>query len=42
MGKIGELRKEIADIIGITIPHVATGIEYKILEIVKEDGYTRQ
>lgn len=37
-----DLRTDIAKIIGITVSHEISNIEYKILESVKEDGYTRQ
>lgn len=37
-----ELRNSIAEIIGVTVPNTASNIEYKILESIKEDGYTRQ
>ncbi len=36
------LRSGIAEEIGITIPNVAADMEYKVLETVKEDCYTRQ
>jgi len=39
---MNDLRKEIADIIGINILNRKTSVEYQILESVKEDGYTRQ
>ena len=37
-----DLRTDIAKTIGITVPHEISDVEYKILESVKEDGYTRQ
>lgn len=36
------LRREIAEAIGINILNSPTSVEYRILEYVKEDGYTRQ
>lgn len=36
------LRKEIADIIGINVPNSSDNVEYRVLETIKEDGYTRQ
>jgi len=36
------LRNDIANIIGITLPSAVANIEYNILEVVEEDGYTRQ
>ena len=36
------LRKEIAEAIGIRIPDAISHIDYKLLESTKEDGYTRQ
>lgn len=36
------LRREIAEVIGINISHTTTAVEYQILESVKENGYTRQ
>lgn len=37
-----DLRTDIAKTIGITVLHEISNVEYKILESVKEDGYTRQ
>lgn len=37
-----DLRTDIAKTIGITMLHEISNVEYKILESVKEDGYTRQ
>lgn len=37
-----DLRTDIAKTIGITVPYEISNVEYKILESVKEDGYTRQ
>lgn len=37
-----DLRNEIAEVIGIKIPHSVSSVEYKVLETVQEDGYTRQ
>ena len=44
---VGELqmenmRREIAEVIGINITKITTAVEYQILESVKEDGYIRQ
>ena len=39
---MADLRTDIAKTIGITVPHEISNVEYKILESVKEDGYTRQ
>ena len=39
---MGDLRKEIANIIGVNIPHSDSKIEYTILESINENGYTRQ
>ena len=36
------VRKEIAEIIGIQLPLVEEHVDYKVLETVEEDGYTRQ
>ena len=36
------LRNEIAEVIGITVPSTTSHIEYNVLENTKEDGYTRQ
>ena len=36
------VRKEIAEIIKIDVPIVEEKVDYKVLETVKEDGYTRQ
>ena len=36
------IRKEIAEIIGIQVPPMEEMVDYKVLEIVAEDGYTRQ
>lgn len=36
------VRNEIAQIIGINQQNCLADVEYKVLEIVKEDGYTRQ
>ena len=37
-----KVRKEIAEIIKIDVPIVEEKVDYKVLETVKEDGYTRQ
>lgn len=37
-----DLRRKIAEAIGINISNIAASVEYQILESVKEDGYTRQ
>ena len=42
MSDIATLRKEIADLIGITVPVTTSHIEYSVVETAKEDGYTRQ
>ena len=39
---MADLRTDIARIIGITVPNEIANVVYKILESVKEDGYTRQ
>lgn len=36
------MRREIAEVIGINITKITTAVEYQILESVKEDGYIRQ
>ena len=36
------IREEIAEIIGIQLPLVEEHVDYKVLETVEEDGYTRQ
>ena len=36
------LRKEIADIIGINVSNISDNVEYRVLESIKEDGYSRQ
>lgn len=36
------LRNEIAKVIGITPSDMTSGVEYRVLESIKEDGYTRQ
>ena len=36
------LRTEIAEIIGIQLPPSEEAVNYKVLEVVEEDGYTRQ
>ncbi len=36
------LRNEIAEIIGITLPTCTSNIEYKIIESTQEEGYTRK
>lgn len=36
------IREEIAEIIGIQLPPMEETVDYKVLEIVEEDGYTRQ
>ena len=36
------VREEIAEIIGIQLPLVEEHVNYKVLETVEEDGYTRQ
>lgn len=36
------IRGEIAEIIGIQLPLVEEHVDYKVLETVEEDGYTRQ
>ena len=37
-----DMRRKIAEAIGINILNSPTSVEYRILEYVKEDGYTRQ
>lgn len=37
-----DMRRKIAEAIGINIAKIITTVEYQILESVKEDGYTRQ
>lgn len=37
-----DLRRKIAEAIGINISNTPAAVEYQILESVKEDGYTRQ
>lgn len=39
---MGKLRNDIAEAIGITVPNTVSCVEYKLLESIKEDGYTRQ
>lgn len=39
---MNNLRNEIAQAIGITLPGTTPCVEYKVLESIKEDGYTRQ
>lgn len=39
---MADLRIDIARIIGVTVPHEISNVVYKILESVKEEGYTRQ
>ncbi|MBQ8799259.1 MAG: prolyl oligopeptidase family serine peptidase [Lachnospiraceae bacterium] len=36
------LRNEIAELIGISLPWKATDVTYEVLDSVKEEGYTRQ
>ncbi len=36
------LRKEIAKLIGISLPWEVSGVTYEVLDLVKEEGYTRQ
>ena len=36
------LRKEIADIIGINFSNISDNVEYRVLESTKEEGYSRQ
>ncbi len=40
--KRNNLKEEIADIIGVNSRNLTGNVEYKILESIKEDGYTRQ
>ena len=37
-----KIRKEIAELIGIQLPPMEEAVDYKVLENVEEDGYTRQ
>lgn len=37
-----KIRKEIAELIGISLPPKEESVDYKVLETVEEDGYTRQ
>lgn len=39
---MNDLRKEIAETIGINLFNSASDIEFQVLESIKEDGYTRQ
>lgn len=39
---MADLRIDISQIIGITLPHEMSNVEYKVFGSVKEDGYTRQ
>jgi len=36
------LRKEIAKLIGISLPWEVSGVTYEVCESVQEEGYTRQ
>lgn len=37
-----KIRKEIAELIGISLPPMEEAVDYKVLETIEEDGYTRQ
>lgn len=39
---MSNLRNEIAEAIGITVPNGISNVEYRILEFTEEEGYTRQ
>lgn len=39
---MNNIREEIAEIIGIQLPPSEEAVNYKVLETVEEDGYTRQ